>query len=388
MIEQTERVRIYLYHKLPTPYNDLLFRSLHNDERVTLKVYHLWRRRSNRPWTIELATGYSNRYLDAGLFGIDWQFLKLGLRERDSLFLIGDWAWPSSIVVLIARAILNFPVTIWADTPQEHLPRPWYKRIPRRLFLSWLLPKMDVVFGTGRPGTNALQKMGVPEGKIVNLPCFVSLDQPAKCERNHRLLDKSRRFRELAGCSEEGVIFLMSGMCTHKKGQDIGIKAFRQLLDQIENQDVGLLVAGDGPRKEELEALARHLGVSDKIVFLGWLDPEDMDAAYFACDVVVHPSRWDPFPLVILEGMSWGKVVIGSDVCGSVQDRIASGENGYAFPSEDVTALSNFMVQSATDSRLRHRIGTDARATAERWPVERGVDTIVRMAQRVLRSKE
>jgi hypothetical protein len=40
-----ERLRIHLFHKLPTPYNDMLFRALHSHEEVDLLVHHLWRSR-------------------------------------------------------------------------------------------------------------------------------------------------------------------------------------------------------------------------------------------------------------------------------------------------------------------------------------------------------
>jgi len=85
-----------------------------------------------------------------------------------------------------------------------------------------------------------------------------------------------------------------------------------------------------------------------------------------------------------LEGMSWGKVVIGSDVCGSVQDRIVHGVNGFVFPSEDIDALAATMKEIVLQSERMREIGLEARRTAEKWPVERGVETIVQMAQQVL----
>lgn len=388
MIQQQEKLHIHLYHKLPTPYNDMLFRALDADSRVELDVYHLWKSRGNRPWTVKLATGYRNHYLDTKILGIDFTLLKKAITEHDSFFLIGDWAHVSSIVVLIARILTKSPVAIWADTPQEHLPRPWYKKAPRKLFLSWLLPRMNIVFGTGNPGTRTLKEMGVPETKVADLPCFVDLDLPAICKRNQEMIEKSQKLRDLVGCSDDGVIFLMSGMCTYKKGHDIGIKAFAQLLDQNKDDDIGLLIAGDGAQRQELEVLAKKLGVYENIAFLGWLNPDDMSAAYLASDVVVHPSRWDQFPLVILEGMSWGKVVIGSNACGSVQDRIVSGENGYSFPNEDIQALIEKMAKVVHSAELRQLIGSNARATAELWPVQTGVETIIQTAQQIIESKK
>ncbi len=380
-----ERIRIHLFHKLPTPYNDMLFRALHSHPNLDLVVYHLWSSRWNRPWTVKLATGYSNNYLKTRL-GVDWNLAKRALVDRQSFFLVGDWAHAASIAVLLARILRQAPVSIWADTPQEWRRRPWLKRVLRRAFLSWLLVRMDVVFGTGQLAMDALVDMGAPRERVVNLPCFVDHQLPLTWSGDSAAREKSRAFRELVGCRDKGVVLLMAGTCIHRKGQDIGIRAFAACRETT-NTDMGMIIAGDGPDRQRLEELARSLGVADRIAFLGWLDPEEMEAAYAACDIVLHSARWDPFPLVVLEGMSWGKVVIGSDVCGSVHDRIVHGVNGFVFPAEDIDTLTAIIKESVLQPQRRHEIGLEARRTAEAWPVERGVRTIVQSAQQALNGR-
>jgi len=228
-----------------------------------------------------------------------------------------------------------------------------------------------------------LVAMGVPQERLVSLPCFVDLEGPLNWPPDDTAREKRQAFRELVGCRDGGVVFLMAGTCIYKKGQDIGIRAFAACQSTL-GVSLGMIIAGVGPERRKLEELAQTLGVSDRVAFLGWLDPEEMEAAYGACDVVLHSARWDPFPLVILEGMSWGKVVIGSHVCGSVQDRIVHGVNGFVFTSEDVDALATLMKAIASQPEGIREIGLEARRTAEKWPVERGVETIVRTARQVL----
>lgn len=374
---------IHLYHKLPTPYNDYLFRELGKQKDIDLQVYHLWSHRVNRPWKLKLANGYNNHYLNTKYLGIDWKLLKVAFNDRDSFFMVGDWAHASSISILLLRIFLKAPVSIWADTPQENLPRPWYKRIPRKAFLSWLLPKMDFVFGTGEPGTRTLKSMGTPLDRVVNLPCYVDLSIPTLFSEEERCIELSAEFREKVRCKNNGVVFLMSGMCTYKKGHDIGIKAFALSIKTIPTR-MGLLIAGTGPERAKLEKLVDEYGISDRVSFLNWLEPDDMNAAYLACDVFLHCARWDPFPLVILEAMSWGKAVVGSNACGSVQDRIKYGENGFSFQSGNVDELSALIEKLTNDSRLRYELGKAARKTAEGWPVEKGVATIVNAARKAL----
>jgi hypothetical protein len=112
-----------------------------------------------------LATGYPNHYLKTRL-GVDWSLLRRAFVERQSFFLVGDWGHVASVAVLLARILRRAPVSIWVDTPQEQLPRPWLKKVLRHAFLSWLLPRTDDVFGMGQPAMDVLVGMGVPQGQV------------------------------------------------------------------------------------------------------------------------------------------------------------------------------------------------------------------------------
>lgn len=371
----SRQIKINLIHKLPTPYNSLLFEALAAEQQIDLQVYHLWSRSSSRPWTVDLAEGYPNKYMHT-VIGLDWALLYRAWSERTSFFIVGDWAHLATIAVLLVRVLRCYPVAIWADTPQEQLPRSLLKRLCRAAFLRWLLGKMTVVYGTGQIALDVLAEMGASRAHLVNLPVFVDLVGPDINSAIPSSSSNAAKYRSLVGCSEGDTVFLMSGQCTFKKGQDIGLIAFATLVRSSPSK-VGMLIAGDGPCRQPLEELACKLGIADRTAFLGWLNPADMHDVYCACDVLVHPARWDPFPLVILEAMSWRKAVVGTDVCGSVKDRIISGENGFSVPVNDVQSLAAVMALMATQPLVRSRIGQNARTTAEKWPVQAGVSTII-----------
>ena len=117
---------------------------------------------------------------------------------------------------------------------------------------------------------------------------------------------------------------------------------------------------------------------------MGWQEPEGVEAVYLASDVVLHPARSDPFPVVILDAMNWSKLVIGSDVCGNVEDRIVHGVNGFSFPSEDVEELSRIMLHLVNQPENLTKIGRRARQTAEEWPAQRGVIIVLETAKNLL----
>ena len=124
------------------------------------------------------------------------------------------------------------------------------------------------------------------------------------------------------------------------------------------------------------------------MAFLGWQEPEEMDAVYLASDIVVHPARVEPYGLVILETMNWSKVIISSDVCGATADRVVHGVNGFSFPSEDVDELTRIMLDLVNHPEKLPEIGAQARKTAEAWPVERGVEIVLEQAARILTAKK
>lgn len=374
--------KVYILHKLPTPYNDVFFRNLHDSKIIELQVYHLWRGSWRRPWKAALGIGYPNTYMKLKL-GIDWSFLNKAWAEKDSFFLIADWGHVVSLLSILIRYFRKAPVSIWVDTPQEQLKRPFVKRIIRKKLLKWLLPKISVIFATGAPARRILQEMGAKSEQIVNLPCFVDLDRPKQVNQDSMAKEKAEQLRNRVGCNDGGIVFAIIGTLVEKKGQDIGIKAFAQCRQQS-NQPLGLLIVGDGPMRKVLETQVANLGIDSSVAFLGWQEPDEMDIVYLATDVVLHPARYDPFPLVILEAMSWSKVVIGSNVCGSVEDRVNSGTNGFAFPSEDVDMLVEIMMRIIKTPKVIAFIGSQARITAEEWPISRGVEIVIDQARRLL----
>jgi glycosyltransferase involved in cell wall biosynthesis len=379
-------IRIHQIHKLPSPYSDFFFQALHENDDIDFRVYHLWRGSWRRPWKSELGLGYHNTFLKP-VWGIDWRLLKTSWGDVDSLFIVGDWAHLPTVMVILARCLRRAPVALWVDTPVEDIERPVLKQWLRRKFLEWLLPKPDIIFGTGRKAQRVLLEMGARAEQFVDLPFLVDLDRPGLAGRDPEIRYQAQKLRETVQCGPEGLVFSMLGRLAAIKGNDIGVRAFARCRQQTP-RPVGLLVAGEGPERQNLEALAHRLGLGNSVSFLGWQEPLGVEAVYLASDVILHPARIDPFPVVILDAMNWSRVVIGSQVCGNVEDRIIPGVNGFSFPSEDVDQLAGIMLDLVNHPSRLPSMGAQARKTAEAWPVQRGVAIVLAQAARILRAKK
>jgi glycosyltransferase involved in cell wall biosynthesis len=379
-------LRIHQVHKLPAPYSDFFFQALGDHPDTDFHVYYLWRGSWRRPWKSEFGRGYRNTFMKP-IGGIDWRLLKTAWCDVDSFFIVGDWAHLPTLAVILARSHRRAPVALWVDTPAEDLKRPVLKQWVRRRFLKWLLPKPDIIFGTGRKARRVLLEMGARAEQFVDLPFLVDLDRSRLAERETEIRHKAQKLRETVQCGPEGVVFSMLGRLAAIKGNDIGLRAFARCR-QHTPRAVGLLIAGEGPDRQNLEALAHSLGLGNAVSFLGWQEPTGVEAVYLASDVILHPARIDPFPVVILDAMSWSRVVIGSDGCGNVEDRIIPGANGFAFPSEDVDELAKIMLDLVRHPEKLPEIGAQARKTAEAWPVERGVEIVLEQAAKLLSAKK
>jgi glycosyltransferase involved in cell wall biosynthesis len=103
---------------------------------------------------------------------------------------------------------------------------------------------------------------------------------------------------------------------TPEKGHEILIRAFNDFVkkEQTIGKDFSLLLAGDGPLKENLHKLCKELLIEDKVAFTGTFEDRDKAKIYSAMDVFVSPSYTEGFGIVLVEAMYFGLPVIVSDI--------------------------------------------------------------------------
>jgi phosphatidylinositol alpha 1,6-mannosyltransferase len=114
---------------------------------------------------------------------------------------------------------------------------------------------------------------------------------------------------------------------------------------------------GDGPDRRFAERALPHA------IFTGFLNGEDLAAAYASSDLFVFPSDSESFGNVTLEAMASGLPCVCADATGS-RSLVVFGETGYLAPADDASAFAGFLTALASDAGLRHRMGAAARARA------------------------
>ena len=121
------------------------------------------------------------------------------------------------------------------------------------------------------------------------------------------------------------------------------------------------MLAGDGPLRPALEALARQLGLLDRVLFLG--DRRDVPAVLAALDISVLPSSSESLSNVILESMAAGVPVVAANVGGN-PELVRNGETGFLFSPGDERQLASAIETLVTQPELRKQLATCARAHA------------------------
>ncbi len=109
------------------------------------------------------------------------------------------------------------------------------------------------------------------------------------------------------------------------KGHDRVIRALPKLVAQ--GHDIVYIVIGEGGDQSRLQSLAKHLGMTDRVRFLGGFAPMSLVDAYRAADLFVMPSTGEGFGIVFLEAMACGTPALGLDADGS-RDALADGALG------------------------------------------------------------
>jgi glycosyltransferase involved in cell wall biosynthesis len=140
-------------------------------------------------------------------------------------------------------------------------------------------------------------------------------------------------------------------------------KAFDVLLDALACiPNAYLWLAGDGPKRAELEAQAEKLGVKPRVRFLGWRD--DIEALLASCNVFVCPSRHEPLGNVVVEAWAQSKPVVAADSLGPGV-LIDQNKNGVLVPINDAKSLANGIQRVLGDENLQSAIARNGRATYE-----------------------
>jgi len=150
------------------------------------------------------------------------------------------------------------------------------------------------------------------------------------------------------------------GRFVHKKGFDRLIAAFAQVKPEL--GEAKLILAGDGPDRTDLQQIADNCGAGDHIGFKGYVNHHSAISLMKGAQIVVVPSRREPFGIVAVEAMAAGTPVIATAV-GGLPDIISDGKNGILVPDGRPDEMAEAMQMLWQQPAIREKLAAEARRT-------------------------
>lgn len=148
---------------------------------------------------------------------------------------------------------------------------------------------------------------------------------------------------------------VFAGRLVKEKGVDLLLRAFKRVSEELSGAK--LLIAGDGPERNNLAKLITNLKLESSATLLGYLTQEEMEREFSSAWVQAVPSRWpEPFGIVATEAMNRGVAVVAS-AHGGLTEIVEDDNTGFLVPPNDVESLADRLLSLLKDRELASQMG-------------------------------
>jgi glycosyltransferase involved in cell wall biosynthesis len=332
-------MRVALVHNIIAPYRLDLFNLLADEDGIDLRVFFLAVSEADRAWDdaalrskihfpyeilqgIHLRIGRSTIHINPGLVFR----LKAFNPERVisvSLTLATALCW-------VYCRLSGKPLLVWwAGTGQTEADISHLKRLWRR----WLIPKVACFLAYSEGASAYLRSQGVEPRRIIVVG-NISFDVRAYRERVENQRHRAEQLRQSIDLAGKRMILAVGQFIPRKNHKGL-ILVFKEIIKSTE--DVGLVIVGDGPQRENLQTLGAHIA-RGLIQFPGHIEPDELTVYYAAADLFVHLALRDHWAQVVNEAMASGLPVVVSKF-DHASEMVDQGVNGYKVDPHDADSI-------------------------------------------------
>ncbi len=231
----------------------------------------------------------------------------------------------------------------------------WLKKLGWPLLYSLA----DQVIVSSNPARSLILSLGIPEQDVTLVPLTVANDWwDAQVKRVNRVATRAA----WGANSQTLVVLFCAKLQPWKRPMDV-LRAFAQ----ADLSDALLVYAGEGAQHQELEKEATALRVGERVRFLGFVNQSQLPAVYAAADLMVLPSEFEPFGVVVNEASCCGCPVVASDRVGAAMDLIAPVDPRLIYPCGDIQALAALLRELCRDHRHLQELSCAAKDRMASW---------------------
>jgi glycosyltransferase involved in cell wall biosynthesis len=343
----------------PAPYSTGLVRELRSAWSDKLDVVYVGRNLS-QVWADQPDETQAGFLPEGNIAALRYVLKHLSRSAYDLLHIAG-WGHPILMGAMLTAAMRGIPIIAETDTPP-----PRYEALWRRLSKAILYPALFALptkfLPAGSRQAAYLRRYNVKARDIVHAKMTVDTEEIGAFAARFTAQNRSefRRRHGIAGRTK--TVFLYLGRLEPFKGIQDLFDAFIRLRTQ--RNDVALIVAGSGSLEQFVGDAAASLR---SVHYLGHLVGERVWEAYSAVDVLVVPSRREPWGLVVNEAMAAGLPVIVSENVGCADDLVQHDVTGLVVKARMSGSLYSAMLDLADNPEKRTRFGAEARALISGW---------------------
>ena len=267
--------------------------------------------------------------------------------------------WVAILTCLLYR--VPFLYMTDANVQAELIGSLWKKWI-KGLFLERCIFKLATGFLCAGAANRLLYKFyGVPDDKLV--PFAYSWGYESHLQAWEDLSHRRAALRSQQGIAEGNFLILYCGRLSDEKRIEDLLEAYRRLNCKSNT----LTIVGDGQLRKILQDYAESHNL-DSVHFSGFRNRHEINNYYATADILVLPSGRETWGIVVNEAMCFALPVIVSVQVGAADDLVRNGENGFTYPSGDVSALTERLQQIVDlTGEERSAMGSASRQLIEKW---------------------
>lgn len=244
---------------------------------------------------------------------------------------------------------------------------------------KFFTPKLiDKVIVPSQSLKNEITRLGYITPEIVDIIPIGIEDANLKESKEQYRSKLLRRYN----LPNNAIISVTSGRFVNQKGHDVLVEAIPEIAARYPN--FRFLFLGDGPNKKQLTEQIEKLKLSKYVVLTGMLD--SVGELLAGADIMIHPSRFEPFGIAVLEGMRAGLPVVASRV-GGIPEVVAENENALLVEPEKPGLLTKAVLSLLENTNNMTDYGTAGRKRFEQnFQYEQMLDRIEQTLTTVISS--
>jgi len=325
-------------------------------------------------WDVPLVEGYSHEFLPIGkrperlnFFQVDNPEVGEALNRFDPhVVKVFGYAYRTNWRAAKWAKRRRKPLMIYSDSNIRARPK-WLKRVVKERVVRHFYQYVDGALYVGDNNLAYHQYFGLSDDRM--FPGVLPIDQQLLHKAVPDPVSVRRELRERLGIPQEAFVVMSCGKyVARKRPVDLVISTHRLAGKGL---PVWSLLVGEGPERGNIESVCQREGV-ENTVLTGFVNQSKIPTYFAAADVIAVTSQYDPHPLVVSEGASFGLPVIASDQVGciGVNDTARPDVNALVYACGDQERLSDCIERLYRDQTLYRSMSQASRLISEQQDVK------------------